>query len=351
VKVITHLRRNPFPPHKTKICLAIGNFDGVHLGHRTLLHEICSKAARIRGVPAVFTFIRHPRIILKPDHPVHLLTPWQERLALLEKAGIRAGYLLRFTKQFSKMSPEEFVREILVKKIGVHTVYMGFNARFGHNRRGTAKIMERLSKRYGFHFQAVKARKDSGKIVNSTRIRSLIERGHLEEAARILGQPAFLIGTVIHGSGRGKKLGFPTANLHQENGVLPPTGVYIVSVKIIRSTKQKKPYGFDLKDTSSKQGMLGLLNLGYRPTFKRADKTQRHPLPEVYLLNGARRAHSAHNLYGKRLKLSLLKYLRREKKFSNSDLLVRQIKKDVLAAQRGGARFKRKYMKKQGFTI
>ena len=348
MKVITHLRRNPFPPHKTKICLALGNFDGVHLGHRTLLREICSKAARIRGIPAVFTFIHHPRIILKPDHPVHILTPWQERLALLEKTGIRAGYLLRFTKQFSKMTPEEFVREILVKKIGVHSVYMGFNARFGHNRQGSAKTMERLSKRYGFHFQAVKPRKASGKIVNSTRIRSLIERGRLEEAAQILGQPAFLIGTVIHGSGRGKKLGFPTANLRQENGVLPPTGVYVVSAKIIRSRKKKRPYGFDLKDTSSKQGILGLLNLGYRPTFKRADKV-RHPLPEVFLLNSGR--HTL-NLYGKRLQLSMLKYLRREKKFSNSDLLVKQIKKDVLAARHyyRGARLKRKYMRKQGFT-
>lgn len=328
MKVITHLRRNPFPPHKSKVCLALGNFDGVHLGHRALLREICSKAAHIRGIPAVFTFIRHPRIILKPGQPVHVLTPWQERLALLENTGIRAGYLLRFTKAFSKMSPDAFVREILVKKIGVHSVYMGFNARFGHNRKGSATTMAQLAKRYGFHFQAIRARKVSGKIVNSTRIRSLIEHGNIQEASRILGQPAFLIGTVIRGRGRGKKIGFPTANLHQENGVLPPTGVYIVRVKTIRSLKRQKPYGFDLKDRSSKQKIIGLLNLGYRPTFKRKSKRARYPLPEVFLLNSSR------NLYGRRLKVSLLKYLRREKKFPNPDLLIKQIKKDVLAAQR-----------------
>ncbi|MBI4431451.1 MAG: riboflavin biosynthesis protein RibF [Candidatus Omnitrophica bacterium] len=342
MKVITHFKKNALPHFNKKICLAIGNFDGLHLGHQKLLGRIFQEAARIGGTAAVFTFARHPHAVLKPNEPFRLITPWKERFELLRHAGVSVVYLLRFTKKFSLYSPEIFVREILVKKIGVHSVLMGHNARFGHHRGGTQYIMKRLAKKYGFRFRAVKAEKRAGAVVNSTRIRSLILRGHLRRAAKMLGRSPTILGKVIHGSSRGKVLGFPTANMFPENDLLPPCGVYVVSADIVDYSYQKKTYGFDFHKKIVRRGLSGLLNVGFRPTFparkfsKAFDRSIR-PLPEVFLLN------FRGNLYGKYLKLHLLKYLRPERKFRRPVLLVRQIKKDIQTA--------RKYMRKQRFTI
>lgn len=337
MKVITKLPPRNCPSSEPKRCLAIGNFDGVHIGHQGVIRTLRETARKVRGLAAILTFENHPRTVLNPAHAPSLLTCNDERFSLLARLGVTACFLVRFTKRFSRLSAEDFVREVLVKRLNVHTVYLGSNARFGRGREGDARLMKALARRFGFRFHPIPSFKVGKEVVNSTRIRALISQGKLKKAEQMLGRKPTLTGVVVSGEQRGRSLGFPTANLNIQSGVLPPRGVYIVKADMVHYSRRIVKEGFIPCERTVRTGLTGLLNVGYRPTFhRRKIVTLVKVIPEVYLMNFSGK------LYGKLLKLHLIKHLRREKKFNDAADLIHQIRRDVRAVRKYAKNVKNK---------
>lgn len=281
--------------------MTIGVFDGVHLGHQALLRQTTLLAHRLKASPEALSFKDHPMHVLEGGPRIPFLLPRTETFELLEEKGARKVHVLRFTKAFSQKSPEAFVQWLgnLGKLVGI---VVGENFRFGRGAQGDVAFLKRFGKEEGFTLKAVKAVKVQGRTVSSSHIRQLLATGQTEKANRMLGRPYSIEGKVMHGRHVGHKIGFPTANLHDISSFLPKDGVYACAVKL-----GKRYY---------RAGM----NLGKRPTFKEDDH---HRQAEVHLLN----YHG--KLYGKRMKVHLLKYLRPERKFSSTKALVTQIRKDL----------------------
>ena len=279
----------------------LGVFDGVHRGHLHVLAEVRDWAAQIGGTSVVITFDRHPDAVLH-GRPSESITSLEHRLSLIEKAGIDVAVVLHFTPELAAMEPEDFVREILVEKLGIVGIVFGYNARFGRRARGDAEVLKRLGAEYGFEVRVPKPLLIDGAPVSSTRVRMLIREGNLDEAARLLGRLVSLRGTVVHGDRRGANIGWPTANLNLHHEVTPPDGVYIG------------------RASRGGQTWWGLANIGRRPTFHEEEHARR--TVEVWLdgFEGS--------LYGETLELELLLRLRREMKFSSAEDLARQIEKD-----------------------
>ena len=219
------------PDPKQPLVLSLGNFDGVHAGHQLILNRNLESARSIQGKAAVFTFEKHPQAVLHPEARPRLLTSTPHKIYLLEKLGLDFCFLIPFTESFSKITTEDFIKNILVKHLGVRKVVLGYNARFGRGRKGDAALMKKFSLALGFEFEEVPAVQIAGETVSSTRVRSLVEKGLIEEAKVCLKRPFSVFGKVIKGEGRGKSLGFPTANLNIDAEILPPFGVYPVRVQ------------------------------------------------------------------------------------------------------------------------
>jgi len=312
---------------KKPLVLTLGTFDGLHLGHQHLLSYVKKRAKKVNGEAVVLTFTQHPLHVLKHKIPPALISSSQHRLLLLKQFGIDGCFLIRFTSMFSKQTPEDFVKKILVKQLNVSEVVLGYDSRFGKDRAGTADKMLELSKVYGFKFTQLGPKyfkKDAS--MSSTIIRKLILQGYLKKASKYLGRDYSILGNVVHGSGMGKKLGFPTANLNPHSEALPPRGVYLVQLDILNlGLKETKIKGQHLlKDKKVKAGLWGLLNIGYRPTIHK----KKHLIPELHILN------FKGNLYGKTIEVTFKKKIRDEKKFSSVDKLKIQIKKDVKYADK-----------------
>ncbi len=318
-----------FHPDPSKpLVLGIGNFDGLHLGHQALIQYVLEKARQFKGVAGLLTFQEHPQQILHPEAKPALLLSKEYKLFLISEFGMDYCFWLPFTAAFSQMEAETFVSKILVEGLRVKEVCLGYNAHFGHDRKGNAAMMKTLALRHGFEFEEIAPVKAAGDFVSSSRIRRLITEGRLEEAFLCLGRPFSGMAKVVAGDGRGKELGFPTANLEVLNETMPPEGVYPVEVRKLRLEKLEmgKP-GITEMVTREKSALLrGVLNYGRRPTFDKEGLQK--PLAEVHLFD------FNEDLYGKTLEVFFHPRLRSEMTFKGPSHLREQIEKDARAAKK-----------------
>jgi len=288
-----------------KPVLAIGVFDGLHLGHRQLIQAAVRRAKEIGGTPVVMTFSPHPVHVLHPEINLPLVASLPHRLQLIAQLGVRVCVVVRFTKAFSRLLPEQFIRKYLVEKIGVAEVFVGDDFRFGQDRAGTMDLFQEAGERFGFRVNAVSIRQRAHQKISSTFIRDLIRQGSLSQAARYLDRPVSVLGKVVRGDDRGKTLGYPTANIQTANVLLPPPGVYVA-----RATLDKKSY-------------QGVANIGYRPSFKNNGALT----VEIHIFNFHRL------IYGRDVIVEFFAKVRDEKSFCSRDDLVCQIKQDVRKAR------------------
>jgi riboflavin kinase/FMN adenylyltransferase len=309
------------------LILGVGNFDGVHRGHQALLQCVLKKAKKQKGIPAVFTFREHPQQVLHPGSNPGLLTTVLHKLILFAGAGIESCFLISFTKTFSKMTAANFVEDVLVKKFNARDVVLGFSARFGHDRAGDAALMAELAKKFDFGFEKISPVRAGEECVSSSRIRKMITEGKFSEAEECLGRPHSIVVQVIRGDGRGKGLGYPTANLDIAGLTMPPEGVYPVLLRVVKLQPNeaggKSEGRFSLPCFGPWH--IGALNYGRRPTFK-TDQTT--PCAEVFVLN------FQEDLYGQTVEVVFYPKLRGEMAFKDVSHLKQQIAEDVRQVNR-----------------
>ncbi len=290
-----------FPlPFETVI--TIGAFDGIHLGHKALFQEALKISQSLNLEAMVVTFDPHPRRVIQPHLSFKLLTTLEEKLELIEREGFEKIALIPFTRALAELSPDLFVEKYLVDYLRARYVVVGFNFRFGRNRSGDTELLKKLGEKYQFQVKIVPPVIIDENRVSSSLIRDLISKGEVDRASLFLGRPYFLTGKVIRGKGRGKLLGFPTANLSvPEEKLIPARGVYAVFAYL-----EGKKY-------------KGALNIGFNPTFE-----ERELSIEVHLLN----FHSTQDIYEKNIRIEFIKYIRGEKKFTSVEELKSQIERD-----------------------
>jgi riboflavin kinase / FMN adenylyltransferase len=295
----------PAPRDAQPSAVALGVFDGVHLGHRAILGTAVSHA-RDAGMPAIAcTFEPHPMEVLQPGRAPLAITTLDERLALIEACGLDVTVVLPFTREFAAMEPEAFIKDIVVVRLGAREVVVGYNHRFGRGARGDVSMLRSLGQRFGFRAHVVEPLMVEGVPVSSSEIRGALQRGDLDFAARLLGRPYTLPGRITHGAGRGRTLGFPTANLAPERPVLVAPGVYACTAEV-GGRKER-----------------AVVNVGMRPTFN-----EQALAVEAYLLD------FTGDVYGQTMTLTFLSRLREERKFPSVDALRAQIEADTEEARR-----------------
>lgn len=294
--------------HDDNSVVTVGTFDGVHAGHRAIMDTVIRKADKREARSVIVTFDPHPREIINPgDAGIKLLTTLQERREILEELGIDTMVVIPFDRDFSLLSSEEFIRDIIYKKIGVSEFVIGYDHHFGKDREGSIETVERLGKEMGFETYVVSKKEVGAQTVSSTAIRNAIsEEGNVEQAAEFLQRLYRLNGTVIHGDKRGKEIGYPTANIKPEDTrkIIPKDGVYAVGVRYEGNWYK------------------GMMNIGTRPTFDDSQRTL-----EVHLFD------FNEDIYGKEVQVRFVKRIRNEKKFSGKDELVSQLKEDEKTAK------------------
>lgn len=288
------------------IVLAIGVFDGVHLGHRAVIERARVDAAQLGGNAAVVTFDPHPAKVLRPERAPHLLTSTAHKLHIIRTLGIEHILALPFTAEFAATEPSEFVRA-LAAACALREVCVGHEWAFGKNRAGNLALLDRLGHELGFDEVGVPAVEIDGEVVSSTVIRQAVQQGELAKAAQLLGREYSILGTVKRGDQVGRKLGFPTANLAAHNEQFPPNGVYAVEVLLGRETHR------------------GVANIGVRPTIAHATGER---LLEVHVLD------FASDIYGADIEITFRRFLRGERKFPSLEALSAQIAADAEAARR-----------------
>lgn len=286
--------------------LAIGVFDGVHRGHQALIRRALRRAREIHGEPVVMTFWPHPVHVLHPEINLSYLVSLSYRLKLIADLGVKTCIVIPFTKRFSRLSPEKFIQRYILEHIGPREIFVGDDFRFGERRQGTLEYFREAGKRYGFRVKVVSAVKTGRRKIGSSRVRKLIAAGELTAAAGLLGRRVCVMGKVVHGDGRGKKFGFPTANVPVQNNALPPVGVYAVKVHV-----GKEIFG-------------GMANIGRRPSFKKGDRVHL----ETHLFDFRR------NLYGQEIVIEFIRRIRAEKKFDSPAQFTAQLCRDQVRARR-----------------
>ena len=301
------------PEEARGAAIAVGNFDGVHLGHQAVIGE-AGRIAEGAGIPwAVLTFEPHPRRVFQPDQPPFRLTPFRAKARALEAMGVDTMIVQRFNREFSQRPAEDFVAEVLVDGFGARHVVAGYDFVFGHNRGGNCEMLLGMGQKLGFGFTAVSAvESEGGEIYSSTGIRACLAEGNVRGAAAILGRPFAIEGRVATGDQRGRTIGFPTLNLHLGSVVRPKRGVYAVRV--------------GLADGECKNPELvwrdGVANVGKRPTFGGEDVNL-----EAHLMD------FDDDLYGQLIVVNLIEHIRAEKKFDGLDALRAQIAADTEEAR------------------
>jgi riboflavin kinase/FMN adenylyltransferase len=286
--------------------LAIGVFDGVHLGHQAVISTSTRHAHSADGTPVVVTFDPHPAKILRPRDAPHLLTATQHKIALIRALGVGHLLIINFDKEFAATPPEIFVDQLVQSSKPLREICVGHEWSFGKNRAGNLDLLKKLGAQFDFNVVGIQPVKSNGTVVSSTAIRQVIENGEFDNAAEMLGRQYTILGTVTGGEKLGKKIGFPTANLSAHSEQFPPNGVYFAEAWL--------------------DGVLlhGVVNLGYRPTVS-TGKPER--ILEIHLLD------FDGDIYGRDLEIRFVRYLRPEKKFESVDALVRQIDVDVRQAR------------------
>jgi len=289
--------------------VALGNFDGVHRGHRAVIGAAASRAASLGAPAAVMTFEPHPRLFFRPDEPLFRLTEEATKLRLLAASGIDGAVVMKFDAALANLTADEFVDRILVGWLGVSATVVGFNFHFGKGRGGSPAFLSEAGKRRGFAVDVVPVFTDGGRPVSSGPIREALARGHITEANELLGYPWFVSGEVVHGDKRGRELGYPTANIRLDPSCALRHGIYAVRVGI----------GGRHHD--------GVANFGRRPMFDTGAV-----LLEVFLFD------FTGDLYGQMLDVMLIEWIRPELKFDSIDDLVRRMDEDSRIARAALAR-------------
>jgi len=298
ISELTHLHGSIF--------LAIGVFDGVHLGHQAVISTSTSHAGSADGTPVVITFDPHPLKVLRPRNAPHLLTATQHKIALIRDLGVEHLLVINFDKKFAATPPENFIEQLVTHSRPLREICVGHEWSFGKDRRGNLDLLKKLGAQFDFDVVGIPPVKVNGAVVSSTAIRQAVEKGDFAKAAAMLGRDYTILGTVKAGDKLGKKLGYPTANLSAHSEQFPPNGVYLVEARI--------------------QGAFyhGVVNLGYRPTIS-SGKSER--VLEIYLLDFDR------DIYGENVEVRFVRYLRPERKFDSLEALVGQIELDVRQAR------------------
>jgi riboflavin kinase / FMN adenylyltransferase len=288
-------------PSFTNAVITIGTFDGVHEGHQKILQALKKEAARVKGETVLITFHPHPRKIVQPDKPLQLLNTMQEKIALLEKAGIDHLAIVPFTTAFAEQTAEEYIRDFLIRKFHPATIIIGYDHRFGKDRSGDYHLMEEKAADYGYHLLEIPKHVLDEIGVSSTKIRNAILGSDIETANKLLGYPFFFEGTVIRGDQLGRKLGYPTANLqyNDRDKIHLGHGVYAVYVDVEGERKG------------------GMLSIGNRPTVTKSDERI-----EVNIFDFDR------DIYDKTIRVFVKKFLRGQEKYPSLDDLVRQLHRD-----------------------
>lgn len=295
IKGIKNLKR----PFKNPV-VTLGNFDGIHLGHQKIFEKVINAAKKRDGESVVITFEPHPLKILSPKQCPPLLTPFKKKMMLMEKTGIEKVLCLRFTRSFSHISPADFVKRILLKKVGAKKIIIGYNYRFGKGKTGNVESLKAICADSGIEVEVVEPLTVDHTVVSSSKIRELIREGEVERASKLLGRDYLVIGRVIRGTHRGHDLGFPTANLEMTEELYPKLGVYAVRVEW------------------QHQFFNGLANIGFNPTFDTKVLTL-----EIHILN------FNYEVYGDEIQVSFIRRIRDEIRFPSLEELINQIQKDI----------------------
>jgi len=307
MRVIRHFA--DLHPEPKGSVVALGNFDGVHLGHQAVITEAGRQAVKLGAAFTVMTFEPHPRLLFQPDLPPFRLTPFRVKTRLIEELGADISLMQHFDSAFAAHTAQDFVTDLLVGHLGVKGVVVGHDYVFGQKRLGNPDYLRTMGEKLGFAVTVVKAAAtEDGEIYSSTRVRQHLTEGRPRDAARLLGRPWEIEGRVEHGDKRGRTIGFPTANLGLEDYQRPATGVYAVRVGL--------GAGHDWIWYD------GVANFGHRPTFDKTDE-----LLEVHILD------YSGDLYGHHVRVQMLDFIRPEHKFAGIDDLKKQIDLDVSHAR------------------
>jgi riboflavin kinase / FMN adenylyltransferase len=288
--------------------VTVGSFDGLHLGHIKILNKVNELAKSSNCSSAVVTFDPHPRYVLSQNYEMKILTSLDEKKEIFEKLGIDNLMVINFTKDFSQLTSDEFIKKFILQKIGASHMVIGHDHKFGKDRLGDEQKLREVGKQYNFDVTAVAPENLNDEIISSTKVRRALVEGDVEKAEHLLGRKYSITGAIVLGAQRGRVLGFPTANtkLFEDEKAVPANGVYVVDCFL-----DYRKY-------------FGIMNIGYRPTFE-----NKHELVlETHILN------FSGDIYGKTLKIEFLKRLRDEKKFESRDALIHQIEYDKNVAQR-----------------
>jgi len=284
--------------------VTLGVFDGVHLGHQRVIQKTINLANKRNGESVILTFDRHPKSFLSQKQQ-SCITSLEHRLVLFEQLGVDISVVLEFSRKIAEISAEDFITKIIHEWLGARVVVLGFNCSFGKNRRGNASMVCDFARKYGFEVITCDPVEFEGEITSSTTIRKEIIQGNLQKAKGMLGRRVSVFGMVIKGSGRGKGLGFPTANLNLHHEIKPPSGVYATKAYL------------DGREYNA------ITNIGNCPTFEKNTQND-EPVVEVHIID------FNESIYGKDLEVQFLYKLREETKFKNADELKRQLERDKM---------------------
>lgn len=294
-------------PQKQFPIITIGTFDGIHLGHQKLISHLLEKKKRYNGTAFLVTFEPHPQIVLNNrNQPISILTTLEEKLEVLQQFPIDGVVVIPFTKKLSELSGQLFIKKILIDKIGMKDIVIGYDHAFGKNRSGNVETLREMSAEFGFQVNVVEPVSLDGQIVKSTSVRNALRNGDISKATAFLGRPYLITGKVSRGRGRGKTSLFPTANLKvsHPHKLLPKNGVYVAEAVL-----DEKKY-------------QAIVNIGERPTFNEKDKTI-----EVHIFDFSK------NIYNRTLRLNILSRMRDEIKFQSVESLKKQINDDIKMAR------------------
>jgi riboflavin kinase / FMN adenylyltransferase len=285
-----------------KSVITLGTFDGLHLGHQQIVDTVIQKSQQLRGRNFLLTFDPHPRKVIPGRNDVKLLSTLEEKKIILEQLGLENLFVINFTEEFSRQTPEEFVKKYLVNGIGLKEMVIGYDHHFGKGRDGNFELLQELGKKFNFHVTLIPEFSIDGETVSSTKIRNALLIGDVVKAGKMLGRNYSFKGKIIRGDGRGRKLGFPTANLsvEDEDKLIPAKGIYAAEC-IVENEKH-----------------FGLLSLGSRPTFHKDGDV----IPEFYIFDFDR------DIYDQIMQVNMIAKIRDEEKFNSVDDLIIQMKKD-----------------------
>ena len=294
---------DPKQPLDFQTSAGIGNFDGIHLGHKKIIDAVKQRSRENSMRSCVITFDPHPQKVLGRKE-VSLIFPLSRRFEMLESTGIDAVVCLNFTHELSEVSAENFVKDILLDRLRIKNIVVGPGFSFGHKRQGNVDLLRSMGETHGFNTVVAEAARVNDRVVSSSAIRSLVRDGEISEANRFFGYDYYIEGIVVEGERRGRKLGFPTVNLDTEWEILPKPGVYATYVKLSDGFRES------------------ITNIGIRPTFEESKLTVE---THIFDFN--------EDLYGKKFRVNFVERLRDEKRFESVDKLVAQIKHDIAAVQ------------------